>query len=48
MYRKTAADFETAAVVNGEIKTLKMSDYRGKYCVFFWYPLDFTFVWYVY
>uniref|UniRef100_A0A674NNL5 Peroxiredoxin-2 n=1 Tax=Takifugu rubripes TaxID=31033 RepID=A0A674NNL5_TAKRU len=25
-------------------KDLKLSDYRGKYVVFFFYPLDFTFV----
>lgn len=25
-------------------KTVKLSDYRGKWLVFFWYPLDFTFV----
>ena len=26
------------------MKELKLSDYRGKYLVFFFYPLDFTFV----
>lgn len=25
-------------------KTVKLEDYRGKWLVFFWYPLDFTFV----
>ncbi|MBI3945916.1 MAG: peroxiredoxin [Armatimonadetes bacterium] len=25
-------------------KTAKLSDYKGRWLVFFWYPLDFTFV----
>ena len=25
-------------------KTVSLSDYRGKWLIFFWYPLDFTFV----
>ncbi len=25
-------------------KTVKLSDYEGRWLVFFWYPLDFTFV----
>lgn len=33
-----------AAVIDGEIKQLKLSDYKGKYVVLFWYPKDFTFV----
>ena len=41
---KPAPDFTADAVVNGEFKTLKLSDYRGKYVVLFFYPLDFTFV----
>ena len=32
------------AVVGGEFKSIKLSDYRGKYVVLFFYPLDFTFV----
>eukprot|EP00121_Abeoforma_whisleri_P015313 Awhi_evm1s14114 len=32
------------AVVNGDFKKIKLSDYRGKYLVFFFYPLDFTFI----
>jgi peroxiredoxin (alkyl hydroperoxide reductase subunit C) len=31
-------------VVDQEFKTIKLSDYRGKYVVLFFYPLDFTFV----
>jgi alkyl hydroperoxide reductase subunit AhpC len=41
---KPAPDFTADAVVNGEFKTIKLSDYRGKYVVLFFYPLDFTFV----
>jgi peroxiredoxin (alkyl hydroperoxide reductase subunit C) len=40
----TAPDFTATAVVDQEFKTLKLSDYRGKYVVVFFYPLDFTFV----
>jgi alkyl hydroperoxide reductase subunit AhpC len=39
-----APDFTADAVVNGEFKTIKLSDYKGKYIVLFFYPLDFTFV----
>jgi len=41
---KPAPDWSTKAVVDGEFKDVKLSDYRGKYLVFFFYPLDFTFV----
>jgi alkyl hydroperoxide reductase subunit AhpC len=43
---KPAPDFSALAVVNGAIadKPIKLSDYRGKYVVLFFYPLDFTFV----
>ncbi|RMH65428.1 MAG: peroxiredoxin [Cyanobacteria bacterium J003] len=39
-----APDFEAVAVYDQEFKTIKLSDYRGKYVVLFFYPLDFTFV----
>ena len=41
-----APNFRAAAVMaNGEIKEeFQLSDYRGKYVVLFFYPLDFTFV----
>jgi len=39
-----APKFEGMAVVNGEFKKIKLEDYKGKYVVFFFYPLDFTFV----
>jgi len=41
---KPAPDWNGTAVVNGEFKDLKSSHFRGKYVVFFFYPLDFTFV----
>jgi len=39
-----APDFTATAVYDQEFKTVKLSDYRGKYVVLFFYPLDFTFV----
>lgn len=39
-----APDFEAEAVIGSEIKTIKLSDYKGKWVVLFFYPLDFTFV----
>jgi peroxiredoxin (alkyl hydroperoxide reductase subunit C) len=42
---KPAPNFSATAVLpNGEFKTIQLSDYLGKYVVFFFYPLDFTFV----
>ncbi|XP_050096863.1 uncharacterized protein LOC126578398 [Anopheles aquasalis] len=41
---RPAPDFEATAVVDGAFKKVKLSDYLGKYLVFFFYPLDFTFV----
>lgn len=43
--QKDAPEFAAQAVMqDGSIKELKLSDYRGKYVVLFFYPLDFTFV----
>lgn len=39
-----APEFVAPAVVDGEIRSIKLSDYRGKYVVLFFYPKDFTFV----
>ena len=44
MISKPAPDFSGTAVINGEFTEIKLSDYKGKYLVFFFYPLDFTFV----
>ena len=43
---KEAPDFTSAAVMpNGTInESFKLSDYRGKYVVLFFWPMDFTFV----
>ncbi|KAL6263583.1 hypothetical protein P5V15_006372 [Pogonomyrmex californicus] len=42
--QKPAPDFSGTAVVKGDFKTIKLNDYKGKYVVLFFYPLDFTFV----
>src|SRR5580692_1559597 len=42
---KTAPAFKAKAVVNGNIVTdFSLSNFLGQYVVFFFYPLDFTFV----
>ena len=42
---KPAPDFSCTAVMDdGTFKQVKLSDYRGKYVLLFFYPLDFTFV----
>lgn len=41
---KPAPDFHADAVSKGAFTKIKLSDYRGKYVVLFFYPLDFTFV----
>jgi alkyl hydroperoxide reductase subunit AhpC len=42
--QQPAPQFSCEAVVNGEFKDVALSDYKGKYVVLFFYPLDFTFV----
>ncbi len=39
-----APDFSATAVVDQEFQQVTLSQYRGKYVVLFFYPLDFTFV----
>jgi len=41
---KPAPAWSGAAYVNGENKPISSEDYRGKWYVMYWYPLDFTFV----
>ncbi len=42
---KTAPDFTATAVKGSEIiEGFRLSDFKGKYIVLFFYPLDFTFV----
>ena len=39
-----APEFALTGVKDGEFVDVKLSDYRGKWVVLFFYPLDFTFV----
>ncbi len=39
-----APDFTAEAVIGSEFKDIKLSQYKGKWVVLFFYPLDFTFV----
>ncbi len=42
---KPAPDVKAQALLpDGSVKEVKLSDYRGKWVVLFFYPLDFTFV----
>ncbi|XP_032889732.1 thioredoxin-dependent peroxide reductase, mitochondrial [Amblyraja radiata] len=41
---QSAPFFKGTAVVNGQFKEITINDYKGKYLVIFFYPLDFTFV----
>ena len=42
--QKQAPDFCGQAVIGEEFKEISLSDYKGKWLVLFFYPLDFTFV----
>ncbi|KAI9273590.1 thioredoxin-like protein [Sporodiniella umbellata] len=42
--QKQAPAFTAPAVAEGIFKDISLSDYKGQYVVFFWYPMDFTFV----
>jgi len=41
---KPAPSFDGLAVINGEFKEISLSDFKDKYLVLLFYPLDFTFV----
>jgi peroxiredoxin (alkyl hydroperoxide reductase subunit C) len=41
---RPAPEFKTTAVYGKDFKEVRLSDFRGKYVVLFFYPLDFTFV----
>ncbi|TCK59990.1 peroxiredoxin [Seleniivibrio woodruffii] len=41
---KQAPAFSEAAVLNKQFKNVSLEDYKGKWVVLFFYPLDFTFV----
>ena len=42
--QQKAPEFKAPAVVNKEFKDVSLTDYKGKWVVLFFYPLDFTFV----
>ncbi|XP_046406509.1 peroxiredoxin 1-like [Ischnura elegans] len=42
--RQPAPAFKGVAVIDGQFKEISLSDYKGKYVVLFFYPMDFTFV----
>jgi alkyl hydroperoxide reductase subunit AhpC len=45
LVQKPAPDFKAQAVMpDGSFKEISLSDYKGKYTLLFFYPLDFTFV----
>ncbi len=41
---KPAPDFKAIAVIDGNFRDVSLRDYKGRYLVLFFYPLDFTFV----
>lgn len=36
--------FKLDGVLNGEFKSVSLEEYKGKWLILFFYPLDFTFV----
>jgi len=44
LVNKPAPDFELEGYFNGSLGKYKLSDYRGKWVILLFYPLDFTFV----
>ena len=44
LVQKRAPDFKARAVSKGKFVDLTLDEYRGKYIVLYFYPLDFTFV----
>lgn len=44
LVQKAAPDFKADAVVGKLFKSVSLSDYKGKWLVLYFYPLDFTFV----
>ncbi|HLG29477.1 MAG TPA: redoxin domain-containing protein, partial [Candidatus Brocadiales bacterium] len=39
-----APDFKLEGYYNGKIQDFPLKDYKGKWVVLFFYPLDFTFI----
>jgi len=44
LVKRAAPSFTAPAVINKEFKDISLSDYKGKWVVLFFYPLDWTFV----
>lgn len=44
LVRKPAPNFKGDAWYNYDFRKISLSDYKGKYVLLFFYPLDFTFV----
>jgi peroxiredoxin (alkyl hydroperoxide reductase subunit C) len=44
LVQKPAPEFKATAVAGAMFKEVTLSDYKGKWLVLFFYPLDFTFV----
>ncbi|MGV8171891.1 MAG: peroxiredoxin [Candidatus Woesearchaeota archaeon] len=44
MIDKQAPEFTTEVFHEEQVKTIKLSDYKGKWVILFFYPADFTFV----
>lgn len=44
LIRKPAPHFKAPAWFNNDFVDVNIHDYKGKYVVLFFYPLDFTFV----
>jgi len=44
LVQKSAPDFRGEAVVGHDFREVSLSQYKGKWVVLFFYPLDFTFV----
>ncbi len=42
--RKPAPNFDCISYYKKAFRKIKLSDYKGKYLILFFYPLDFTFV----
>jgi peroxiredoxin (alkyl hydroperoxide reductase subunit C) len=44
LVQKMAPEFKADAVLEGDFKSISLTDYKGKWLALFFYPLDFTFV----
>lgn len=44
MVKSRAPEFTLDGVAGKDFRSVSLSDYKGKWVVLFFYPLDFTFV----